>query len=44
VVRRHVNLNEINSGDFWDVVPRDFIDNNEEDGSFKENLRDDKFV
>ncbi len=30
--------------DFWDVLPKESSDNDEEDGSFQENLRDDKFV
>jgi len=43
-VRIHVNLNGINNGDFWDVSPKDSSENDEEDGSFKENLRNDIFV
>jgi hypothetical protein len=37
-------LNKINNGNFWDVSPRDSSDNDEEDGSFEENLRNDGFV
>jgi hypothetical protein len=44
VVRIYVNLNRIKNGDFWDVSARDSSDNDEEDGSFEENLGDDKFV
>lgn len=43
MVRIHVNLNGINNGDFWDVLPRDSGDNDEENGSFEENLGDDIF-
>lgn len=44
MVRIHVNLNIINNGDFWDVSLRDSNDNDEKDGSFEENLRNDRFV
>jgi hypothetical protein len=37
-------LNGINNGDFWDVLPKDSNDNDEEDGSFKENLGNGIFV
>ncbi len=44
MMKIHVNLNRINNGNFWDVPPKDSNDNHEEDGSFEENLEDDKFV
>lgn len=44
MVRIHVNLNGINNGDFWDVSPKDSSENDEEDGSFKENLGNGIFV
>jgi len=37
-------LNGINNGDFWDVLPREYSDKDEEDRSFQENLTNEKFV
>jgi len=37
-------LNGINNGDFWDVLPKEYSDKDEEDHSFQENLTNEKFV